>query len=209
MRRPAAVAALLGLWACAGWAGIDESLDSGRWTREYDPLFQKYAKRYFGPHFDWRWFKAQGVTESNLRPQARSRAGAVGLMQILPSTFAEIRKANPHYVDIESPRWNIAAGIYYDRRLYAHRRFDPLPDEEQLLVAFACYNAGLGGILRVMKRTPPPVESWQQLAPGAPRETRGYVDRIVRIRTGSQRHLPPRMRGLAGQLGALREPPER
>ena len=55
---------------------------------DYDRLFRKYTKHYFGPHFDWRWFKAQGIAESGLRPNAHSSAGAKGIMQILPATAA-------------------------------------------------------------------------------------------------------------------------
>ena len=57
----------------------------------YDMHFSKYSKRYFGVGFDWRYFKAQAVAESNLREDARSWAGAEGLMQIMPRTFQEIR----------------------------------------------------------------------------------------------------------------------
>ena len=53
-------------------------------------MFQKYAKRYFGPAFDWGFFKAQGMSESGLDTAARSRAGARGIMQLMPSTFQAI-----------------------------------------------------------------------------------------------------------------------
>ncbi|MBI2382912.1 MAG: transglycosylase SLT domain-containing protein [Gammaproteobacteria bacterium] len=189
MRLARAGALLLAL--AAGAAPAVEPVDSLRWSREYDPLFQKYAKHYFGPHFDWLWFKAQAITESNLEPRARSVAGAVGLMQILPSTFAEIRAANPHFVDIDNPRWNIAAGIYYDRYLYRQPVWDALADEEQLLLAFASYNAGLGGVLRAHAQTPPPVDSWLRVAPRAPQETQAYVARIVTVKTGAPIKRPP------------------
>jgi len=177
----------------------DDPVDSPRWPAEYDEHFQKYAKRYFGPHFDWRWFKAQAITESHLRPDARSSAGAVGLMQVLPSTFKEIQLENPHFRDLREPRWNIAAGIWYDRYLYRQDVWEPLPDEEQLLLAFAGYNSGLGGALRAFKATPKPVDSWARVSPQAPKETQGYVSRIVRIKTGETPRLP-RKRGIARQL---------
>ena len=104
-------ACLLG--ANSAWAKIEKS-----WSTKYDTHFRKYAKRYFGPNVDWRWFKAQGIAESALQHKARSAVGAKGVMQIMPATFAEIRKKNPQFVNINEPRWNIAAGIYYDRYLY-------------------------------------------------------------------------------------------
>src|SRR5689334_7320638 len=91
--------ALLMLLPIVAAAARDDTVDAARWPRDYDEHFQKYTKRYFGPSFDWRWFKAQAITESHLLPDARSAAGARGLMQILPSTFAEIQQANPHFID--------------------------------------------------------------------------------------------------------------
>ncbi len=198
MGRAAALLMLFGLL-------LPLQVQAAGWTDEYDALFEKYAKRYFGPHFDWRWFKAQGIAESNLRPNARSGAGAIGLMQILPTTFAEIQRANPHFVDILTPRWNVAAGIYYDRYLYRHDRLQALPDGERLLVAFAGYNAGLGGVLRAMRRSPPPVDSWQRMAARAPQETRNYVARIQHLKAGQLNRRPPSQRGLAAKLGSRPE----
>ena len=45
---------------------------------KYDKYFSKYSKRYFGPSFDWRFFKAQAVAESRLVANVKSRAGALG-----------------------------------------------------------------------------------------------------------------------------------
>jgi soluble lytic murein transglycosylase-like protein len=195
MRGLVLLAAMLA--AAAPVAAQDLSVDSPRWTREYDPLFQKYAKRYFGPHFDWRWFKAQAIVESALQPNVVSPAGAVGLMQILPSTFEDIRRRNPHYVDVLTPRWNIAAGIYYNYYLYRQPAWQGLADEERLHMALAGYNAGLGGALRAFRRTPPPADNWDRIAPQAPAETRAYVYRIRYIRTGEERSRNPRERGIA------------
>jgi soluble lytic murein transglycosylase-like protein len=88
-------------------------------VKKFDPYFSKYTKRYFGPAFDWQLFKAQAVAESHLAANATSHVGAVGIMQIMPRTFEEIRKKQPAIKGTrEQPRWNIAAGIYYDRQLW-------------------------------------------------------------------------------------------
>src|SRR3954469_6866865 len=60
----------------------------------YDDTFRKYSKRFFGPGFDWQYFKAQAMAESNLQPNAKSRVGARGLMQLMPSTYKEIKSAS-------------------------------------------------------------------------------------------------------------------
>jgi membrane-bound lytic murein transglycosylase MltF len=150
---------------------------SERWPNDYDEHFQKWSKRYFGPHFDWRWFKSQGIVESRLEPRAVSPMGAVGIMQILPSTYEEIQSENPYFQDITDPRWNIGAAIYYDRDLYRKWR-KPLPSGERLLLAFASYNAGYGRVLKALRRAPDPSGRWDQVEQYLPGETRAYVQQI-------------------------------
>ncbi len=161
-------------------AGVAKHVKHKHWTNDYDRHFRKYTKHYFGPHFDWHWFKAQGIAESGLRPNASSSAGARGLMQILPSTDEEIKEKNPHFTNIEDPRWNIAAGIFYDRMLY--RRWKKgLPTEQRLSFALASYNAGYGNVNKAYRRAKGKlgeVKRWKQVAPYAPSETRHYVKRI-------------------------------
>ena len=86
------------------FAGAHKHVRHDYWTNEYDHHFRKYSKRYFGPQKDWRWFKAQAIAESSLNPKARSKAGAIGLMQIMPSTMAEINKKNPKILLNEDPK---------------------------------------------------------------------------------------------------------
>ncbi len=118
---------------------------------EFDHHFSKYSKRYFGVAFDWLYFKAQVVAESNLQPDVRSPAGAAGLMQIMPLTFSEIRRRNPGIEGpVDDPRWNIAAGIWYDRQHYVAWRAER-PFSDRLKFMFGSYNAGLGGILRAQE----------------------------------------------------------
>ncbi len=152
------------------------SVHSRYWTDKYDHHFKKYTKRYFGPFFDWHWFKAQAIAESGLNNKAKSHMGAVGLMQILPSTFHDINKRNPHFYELNTPRWNIAAGIYYDRTLY--RRFNNSSTQDKLYKTFASYNAGYGRILNAEKRVNTKTKHWKKVKLYLPRETRGYVHRI-------------------------------
>ncbi len=198
---------LVAFGLCLPAHGRDNSIDNGRWTKEYDAYFKKYTKRYFGPAFDWRWFKAQAIAESNLRPKIRSDAGALGLMQILPSTYEEIQRANPHFRNITDPQWNIAAGIYYDRQLY--RKWQkPVSDKDRLLLSLASYNAGYGRINKAYKRAEKKDEAlqgWQNIQSYVPGETRFYVNRIDNLVTGKEQRKIRRLRGVEKYL-AKREP---
>jgi membrane-bound lytic murein transglycosylase MltF len=154
----------------------------------YDPAFRKYSKRFFGVAFDWRLFKAQGMTESNLNPEARSWVGARGIMQLMPSTFFEIQTRNPTFATIDDIEWNIAAGIYHDRRLWLQWREDSVVSDDHWQFMFASYNAGRIPILRAqdiarehtldprlwssIERVAPQVRGWRH------RETLDYVRRI-------------------------------
>ncbi len=190
MRRNAAFWLVIALLPALALAGVQRDVSDAHWSREYDPLFRKYTKHYFGAHFDWHWFKAQGIAESGLDPKARSPMGARGIMQILPSTYDEIKRRNPFFAGIEDPRWNIAAGIFYDRQLY--RKWKKKPDirtSERLKFAFGSYNAGYGTILKAHKRAAHQhgeVKLWSQVDSFAPSETRHYVKRIQRLMTGER-----------------------
>ena len=155
---------------------LDHPVHSDKWTNKYDRHFKKYSKRYFGPLFDWHWFKAQAIAESGLNDKAKSHVGALGIMQIMPATFGDISKQNPHFSKLLSPKWNIAAGIYYDRTLY--RKFKIAATQDKLYMTFASYNAGYGRILDASKRTGSDEKVWLEIRPFLPKETRGYVRRI-------------------------------
>jgi membrane-bound lytic murein transglycosylase F len=116
----------------------------------YDAHFRKYTRRYFGPAFDWRRFKAQAIVESGLDSAARSRAGARGVMQLLPSTFAHIQSRNPDLASIDHPESNIAAGIAHARGLWRSWRGQVAP-EDGLTFMTASYNAGRIPILRAQE----------------------------------------------------------
>ncbi|MCW8918390.1 MAG: transglycosylase SLT domain-containing protein [Gammaproteobacteria bacterium] len=186
------------LLAAPLWGG-ELPVHEGNWSDEYDHYFRKYTKRYFGPYYDWRWFKSQAIVESNLQPGVRSPRGAVGVMQLLPSTFDEIKKRHPHFVSVEEPRWNIAAGIYYDRTLY--RKWELPSEQDRLYLSLASYNAGYVRMRRAYRRTAPPVESWEQVEPQAPLETRDYVQRIRALMDAEAPKQRSPLRGVARLLG--------
>ncbi len=146
------------------------------YSDEYDDLFRHYANRFFGPFVDWRWFKAQAVAESLLDAHARSNANARGVMQLLPSTFEEVRSEHPEWGDIHSPRWNIAAGLYYDRTLY-RKWSSEFHGPDRFLLMLASYNAGYYRVRAAYRRTER-VRTWADIKAELPGETRAYVERI-------------------------------
>lgn len=106
-------------------------------------LFQKYGAQY---DFDWLMLAAQGFQESGLRQNRRSPAGAIGVMQIKPSTAAD---RNVGIADVSTVDGNIHAAAKYMRFL-ADRYFDNdrIDDLNQWLLALAAYNAGPAKINR-------------------------------------------------------------
>ena len=153
----------------------------------YDESFRKYSKRFFGVGFDWRYFKAQGMAESELKATARSWVGARGIMQLMPSTFQQIQTARPEFKSIDDPEWNIAAGILHDRYLWRLWERD-VPDDERYRYMFASYNAGEGTISRALgtaRAASLDATRWTSIEQVAPnvrrwryRETLGYVRKI-------------------------------
>ncbi len=107
-------------------------------------LFEKYGPRY---GFDPLMLTAQGFQESRLRQEARSHAGAIGVMQLMPSTGAEMKVG-----DIRSLEPNIHAGVKYMSQLvtryFPEANFD---SQNRALFAFASYNAGPGAIARLRR----------------------------------------------------------
>ena len=78
---------------------------SGGIISHYDAYFQRYAQTI---RWDWRLLAAQCYQESCFDPQAKSWAGACGLMQIMPSTADHLGLAR---ADIYHPEKNIAAAV--------------------------------------------------------------------------------------------------
>ena len=181
-----------------------QSVKPRRVTTRYDDYFHKYSKRYFGPGFDWRLFKAQAMAESDLNPRARSRAGARGLMQLMPSTYALIASTNPHYAAIDDPQSNIGAGIRHDRDLW-ELWMDRVRDDDRTRFMFGSYNAGEMTIVRaraIAKHAQLDPADWGSVvvvAPKVPRwrykETLGYV---VTIDANSAFLLPAARTGTGG-----------
>jgi membrane-bound lytic murein transglycosylase MltF len=155
----------------------------------YDDSFRKYSKRFFGPAYDWRIFKAQAIAESGLDPEAKSAAGARGVMQLLPSTYKDVLSQNRDLGLIDDPDCNIAAGIYHDHQLWD--AWTGMSDPHRQAFTLGSYNAGATTLLRAQRvahdreldeRLWPSIEV---VAPDVPlwrySETLTYINRIRAI----------------------------
>ena len=88
-------------------------------------------------NIDWRLTAAVISVESSFNEKARSKVGAVGLMQVMPVVFRE-QKSPVAY----APEENIRIGLTHLRRLYD--RIQAQSEYDRLKMSFAAYNAGIG-----------------------------------------------------------------
>ena len=110
---------------------------------KYDALFQKYAPV---ARWDWRLMAAQCYQESCFDPQARSWAGARGLMQIMPKTAAHLGLPMEQ---IHEPEANISAAARYLQQLM--QTFGDIPNvHERQNFVLAAYNGGAGHVRDAM-----------------------------------------------------------
>jgi membrane-bound lytic murein transglycosylase MltF len=107
-------------------------------------LFQKYGKQY---DMDFLLMGAQGFQESGLNQDAKSAVGAVGIMQVMPATGAELKVG-----DITQPEANIHAGVKYMRFMMdQYYKDEPMDTLNKGLFTFASYNAGPGRVRQLRK----------------------------------------------------------
>jgi membrane-bound lytic murein transglycosylase F len=104
----------------------------------WDAVVRRYAEE---KDFDWRLVVAQMYQESRFDPEAKSRMGALGLMQIMPLAAQQVGVS-----DIELPENNIRAGVLYLD--WVRQRFsEDIPFADRMWFTLAAYNAGLGHVL--------------------------------------------------------------
>lgn len=133
------------------------------------------------------WIWAVMRAESNGDPRAVSPAGAMGLMQIMPATWASLRVRHRLGTDPFNPRDNILAGAAYLREM--HDRYG------NVTAMLAAYNAGPGRYDEHLSRGRP-----------LPAETRAYLAKLASITGGSgdvQRAAAPSPDPFAWRRAAL------
>ncbi|NWF53839.1 MAG: lytic transglycosylase domain-containing protein [Syntrophaceae bacterium] len=121
--------------------------------RDFESIIQEAGQRY---RVDPGLIRAVIQAESGGNPLAVSRAGARGLMQLMPETATELGVTNPF-----DPTQNIMGGTSYLRRLLDRYRGD-------VKLALAAYNWGMGNL--------------EKRPEALPRETKSFIARVERIR---------------------------
>jgi membrane-bound lytic murein transglycosylase MltF len=109
-------------------------------------LFETYGDRY---DVDYLLMAAQGYQESRLDQSAKSRVGAIGIMQVMPSTGKELAVG-----DIRQVEPNIHAGVKYFRFMIdQYYKDEPMDQVNKGLMTLASYNAGPGRMRQLRRET--------------------------------------------------------
>ena len=139
-----------------------QSLNVGFTQADIDAAIEEAAKRH---NVDPNLVRSVIKVESNFNPNAVSRKGAMGLMQLMPATARSLNVSNPF-----DPQQNVDAGVRHLRKL-----LDSYGGDVRL--SLAAYNAGAGAVAR---------------SAGVPRfgETRNYVRRITQLYAGAEGGTP-------------------
>lgn len=132
------------------------SAPSASSPRDIDAAITMSAARH---HVDPNLVRAVVKVESNFNPNAVSRKGAMGLMQLMPSTARQLKVQNPF-----DPQQNVDAGVRHLKQLLESYGGD-------VKLTLAAYNAGSGAVAR---------------SAGVPHygETQNYVRRITQLYYG-------------------------
>jgi len=135
----------------------NSSPGSGFTQREIEAAIEKAATRH---NVDANLVRALVKVESNFNPNAVSRKGAMGLMQLMPQTARQLNLKNPF-----DPQENVDAGVRHLKQLLDNYNGD-------IRLSLAAYNAGSGAVAR---------------SRGVPRysENQNYVRRITNLYGGN------------------------
>ena len=153
------------------WFKPPDAVQRIRYPLHYRPIVTGHARNY---HLDPALLAAVIDAESKFRADARSSSGAIGLMQLLPTTAhgIAVHTGGTRFrtSDLYDPELNVRYGAWYLRHL-----LDRYGDEK---TALAAYNAGQTNVDRWLASG-----SGMQFA-----ETRAYVERVENLK-GIYRNL--------------------
>ena len=143
-----------------------------RFPLEHKDLVTENARLH---GIDIAWVFAVMRQESAFMSHARSHAGAMGLMQLMPATARQVAKdvlktPPPRRQDLFQPDTNIALGSAYLKQMKGRLG-------DSAVLATAAYNAGPHRVTRWLPDKTLPADIWIELVPF--KETRGYLKRVL------------------------------
>ncbi len=161
--------------------------------------FQKYGDQY---NVDYVLMAAQGYQESQLNQNAKSKVGAIGVMQLMPATGKDMKVG-----DITETEANIHAGIKYMRFMIdQYYEKEPMTQLDKALFAFASYNAGAGRVNAAVFQIVAGDRTSRSLFPlGQPVALRTAEPRRLRAQLGQTQFVPQFARALHVFLPRQRE----
>lgn len=141
-----------------------------RFPTPHEKLFTRFGKNY---QVDKSWSLAISRRESSFASDAYSRAGAVGLMQLLPSTASYIHRSRISRKQLMDAKLNIELGNKYLQYLKEKTGGNEV-------IATASYNAGYHKVKRWLPKEAVDLDIWVESIPY--RETRNYVKNVFAYR---------------------------
>jgi membrane-bound lytic murein transglycosylase F len=150
----------------------------------FDDWFREYARI---PGWDWRLVASQAYQESRFNPNAKSWAGAVGLMQIMPRTARELR------VNARDPRQSIEGACRYLWKFDDHFK-NVRPESQRTRFVLASYNVGLGHVedaRRLAKKHGDDPDDWDDVAYWLIRKSKRAVYNDPVVKYGFARGTEP------------------
>jgi membrane-bound lytic murein transglycosylase F len=151
----------------------------------FDAWFREYARI---PGWDWRLVASQAYQESRFDPNAKSWAGAQGLMQIMPRTARELR------VNARDPRQSIEGACRYLWNLDDQLDEEVPREEQRIRFILAAYNVGLGHVedaRRLAKKYGDDPGSWDDVAYWLIRKSKRAVYNDPVVKYGFARGTEP------------------
>ncbi|MFY8351864.1 transglycosylase SLT domain-containing protein [Pseudoalteromonas sp. SSM20] len=141
-----------------------------RFPTPYSDQFERFSSR---SKVDKTWAYAISRRESSFASDAHSSAGAIGLMQLLPSTARYVNKGKVSHNQLKKPHINIRLGTQYLNYLKKKSKGNEV-------IATASYNAGYHKVKNWLPKDAVDFDLWVEAIPY--RETREYVKNVYAYR---------------------------
>jgi len=164
-------------WEAPNWSimALSQSVNPGAWELRFPMAHSNHVLTASERHqVDAAWIFAIARQESAFVTTARSPAGALGVMQLMPKTAAMLAKKLRHssktQIDLFEANTNIHLGSHYLKMMLENHKKNPV-------LATAAYNAGPGRVQKWLPDYDTAADAWIETIPY--HETRDYVKNVL------------------------------